>query len=188
MSKREVAVLGWSGWVGAIGGVLIGIGAALFAVALLAGSHGALIAGALALGGGGLAMAAAWCGLFTAGDGGVAVVVGSLALPVAFGAMFAAPLGPELANVRGLIAMSGLFVFALTHYFGIDGTRFAGARTTAGVALFGLGTGLLASTKRIPLPAAIDVGLAVIGIGGLIALGVVIAACMARVPTTPRRA
>jgi hypothetical protein len=163
----------------AAGGALLATGGAAMGVLLAAGNALPVVAlvacGSFSLGG--LLLAAGWGLLLSWGEVGLGAVLGGAALSVAWivGIFLDLGGGEAAVYVRGLLGMAGLVACAVGHLGTLDSLRFGAAHLCAIAAAAGFGLGLVAATKKIPLPEVVEIGLTWAGVAGLVLFGAALA-------------
>ncbi len=172
----------WIPLVGAIGGAALALGTLAFAAASLAvvtdlgrGPTAAFaLAAAILSVLGGLALGVAWLGLVATGRGGLAALLGALAVPAAVIGSQAVDDAPAFVLVKGLVLMAGLILCALAH-LNLPRTRDNGGsgaiRGGATLALIGLVATTLAYSRSLELPLGLAMALVVAGFLGITVLG-----------------
>ena len=176
----------WPRMLGALGGVALGLGAAVLLIGALSPSFlskGTLWFAGLALASGGVALGLAWLGFLLEGRAGFAVIGASFALPVGFVIAVLLPsgtavTGPAMFKAKAMIAVAGMALCALGHIFALAEGAFArlrAARLGAVLATVGIGGELIGLARNLELPELVRYALGIAGFGGLVVLGLALA-------------
>lgn len=169
---RKDSAADWRYLVVAGGGAFVAIGGLAMCFLLATGHVEPLITvGSFVLGGGLLALG--WGLLLPRGEAGFGAVAGGLVLSASwiFGASIHAGGGPAEQLAKGMLGTGGLLLCAALHLNTLEKLDLDGARLAAIVACVGFGVQLLAISRKIALPEAVQTGLMWAGVLGTLLFG-----------------
>lgn len=168
-----------------IGGVLLGVGAAMFFINILSHSGALVRAGSITTLAGSVVLGAGWLGFIGSGDAGFGMLVGAFGLAVVLG--FAVAGAPSNLNIRGTVMFAGFAFFSITHFFSFSNgalSRLGAARIGSAIAMLGFGVLAMAMAKRIDAFGVTGMKVLFgIGFGGLTLFGVGLAAISSLKPS-----
>jgi len=166
----------WPFLIVALGGALVALGGLLWCVLLATHeTFPVLMVGSFVLGG--FVLAAGWGSLLASGQGGLGALLGSLALSGCWigGALIDAGSGHAGLVASDMLGVGGLLICAVLHLNTLESLLLDGARLAALGAIIGFGGQLFASSKKIPLPVSVAIGLTWLGIVAAFVFGVALA-------------